>query len=203
VRIVFLMAMVYLMTSAYGIGQDSKDQGAKGGAAKSSATTPESTPQLEAAKVLRALEGTWSITENLAPDATSPNGGKGEGREVWRSGPGGYSVVEEYQSRGGNRDISGLGVLWWDDAAHGFRTIWCDSTNPTGCISFKHPIHWEGANLVLVEDYEMKGKKFTFKEVFGDITPQSFTQTLYGAEAGSPLKVDQVIYAKRVAAAGK
>jgi hypothetical protein len=53
---------------------------------------------------------------------------------------------------------------------------------------------------VLVEDYEMKGKKFTFKEVFGDITPQSFTQTLYGAEAGAPLKVDQVIYAKRVAA---
>jgi hypothetical protein len=93
--------------------------------------------------------------------------------------------------------------LWWDEAAQGFRTIWCDSTNPTGCISFKNVLHWEGSTLVLVEDYESKGKQFTFKEVFDDLTPESFTQTLYGAEAGAPLKLDQVIHAKRMAAASK
>jgi hypothetical protein len=199
-RIASLAAVVCLTMIASRMGQVSKDQGAKASSANSSATAPESASQSEAAKVLRAFEGTWSITEDLAPDATSPNGGKGQGHEVWRPGPGGYSVVEEYQSREGSRDISGLGVLWWDEAAQGFRTIWCDSTNPGGCISFKNVIHWEGSNLVLVENYEIKGKKFTFKEVFGDMTPQSFTQTLYGAEAGAPLKVDQVIYAKRVGA---
>ena len=184
---VALLIMACLTLSASGIGQVSQDESAK-------------TPEREAAKVLQALEGRWSITEELAPDAASPNGGKGEGQIVWRPGPGKYSVVEEYQSREGDRDISGLGVSWWDDAAHGFRTIWCDSTNPGGCINFKNVIHWEGANLVLIEDYEVKGKKFKFKEVFGDITPQSFTQTLYGAEAGGQLRVDQVIHAKRMAA---
>lgn len=196
-RIAFMIAAVYLTLSASSIGQVSKDGGAKAGGANSTATLSESAVQ--AAKLLRALEGKWSITEDLAP-ATSPSGGEGKGQIIWRAGPGGYSVVEDYQSKEGDRDVRGLGVLWWDDAAHGFRTIWCDSTNPGGCISFKNVIHWEAANLVLVEDYEIKGKRFTFKEVFDDITPQSFTQTLYGAEAGAPLKVDQVIYAKRMAA---
>jgi hypothetical protein len=88
-------------------------------------------------------------------------------------------------------------VFWWDDSAGGYRTIWCDSTNPGGCIAFKNVAHWHGAQLVLVEDYEMNGKRFTFKEVFGDITPGTFTQTLYGAEAGGPLKVDQIIRATK------
>jgi hypothetical protein len=200
-KIAFLIAAVYLVSAVN--TADGQDKSARATTdSQNTAATPEK-PQLEAAKVLRALEGRWSIVEELAPDATSPNGGKGEGHELWRPGPGGYSVVEEYQSREGNRDISGLGLLWWDDAAQGFRTLWCDSTNPGGCISFKNVLHWEGSNLVLVEDYEIKGKKFTFKEVFGDITLQSFTQTLYGAAAGAPLKVDQVIYARRMAAPAK
>lgn len=168
------------------------------GSAGNAAAPPQEKPVSEPTRMLQALEGKWSIVEELAPDASSPSGGKGEGQIVWRSGPGGYSVIEEYQSREGNRDISGLGVFWWDDPSHGFKTIWCDSTNPGGCISFGNVLHWEGANLVLSENYEVKGKKLTFKEVFGDITPQAFTQTLYGGEAGGPLKVDQVIHAKRI-----
>jgi len=79
----------------------------------------------------------------------------------------------------------------------GYRTIWCDSTNPGGCISFKNLARWDGEQLVLVEDYEINGKKFTFKEVFGDITPGTFTQTLYGGDGGGTLKVDQTIRATK------
>jgi hypothetical protein len=50
--------------------------------------------------------------------------------------------------------------------------------------------------LVLLEDYELNGKKFTFKEVFGDITATAFTQTLFGGESGKELKVDQTIRAE-------
>jgi hypothetical protein len=146
-------------------------------------------------KLLRAFEGTWTIHEKLTPDSTLPNGATGVGQIVWRSGPGGFSVIEDYQSKQGARQVSGLGVFWWDDAAGGYRTIWCDSTNPGGCISFKNPVRWDGEQLVLVEDYEVNGKKFTFKEVFGDISRGAFTQTLYGGEAGGSLKVDQTIHA--------
>jgi hypothetical protein len=158
---------------------------------------PESkgVPQME--KLLRAFEGTWSIKEKFAPDAGSPNGAMGEGNIVWRAGPGRFSVIEEYRSKRGSVEVTGMGVFWWDESAQGYRTIWCESTNPGGCISFRNVARWEGPELTLVEDYEVNGKKVVFKETFGDIAPGGFTQTLYGGEAGKELKVDQIIRATK------
>jgi hypothetical protein len=166
-------------------------------AAVGAAQTPAPKPGSQIEKLLRVFEGTWAINEKLPPDSSMPNGATGEGRIVWRPGPGGFSVVEDYKSKQGAREVTGLGVFWWDESAGGYRTIWCDSTNPGGCISFKAVARWEGSHLVLAEDYEVNGKKFTFKEVFGDITPGAFTQTLYGGEAGGTMKVDQIIRATR------
>lgn len=196
-----LIAVISLAGSAVGQakGKDpfvpSTNQATQPPAAAAPRAEPKPGAQIE--KLLRAFEGTWTIHEKLAPDSTSPNGATGEGRIVWRPGPGGFSVVEDYRSRQGARQVTGLGVFWWDDTAGGYRTIWCDSTNPGGCISFKNLALWDGEQLVLVEDYELNGKKFTFKEVFGDITRDAFTQTLYGAEAGGTLKVDQTIRATK------
>ncbi|MFZ0771769.1 MAG: hypothetical protein WCA49_09565 [Candidatus Sulfotelmatobacter sp.] len=156
---------------------------------------PKGSQQIE--KLLRAFEGTWSIKEKFAPDAASPIGATGGGQIVWRAGPGRFSVIEEYRSKRESAEVTGLGVFWWDEAAQGYRTIWCESTNPGGCISFKNVARWEGPQLVLVEDYEVNGKKVIFKEVFGDIAPGGFTQTLYGGEAGKELKVDQIIQATK------
>ena len=75
---------------------------------------PKPGPQIE--RLRQALEGTWSIKERLAPDTASPSGATGEGRIVWRPGPGGFSVVEDYWSRQGRRKIAGFGVFWWDEA---------------------------------------------------------------------------------------
>jgi hypothetical protein len=157
---------------------------------------PKGSPQIE--KMLRAFEGAWTIKEKFAPDAGSPNGATSAGQIVWRAGPGRFSVIEEYRSKRESAEVMGLGVFWWDEAAQGYRTIWCESTNPGGCISFKNVARWDGPQLVLVEDYEVNGKKVVFKEVFGDIAPGGFTQTLYGGEAGKELKVDQIIQATKV-----
>jgi hypothetical protein len=156
---------------------------------------PKGSPQME--KLLLSFEGAWSIKEEFAPEAGSPNGATGAGQIVWRAGPGSFSVIEEYRSKRGSVEVTGLGVFWWDEAAQGYRTIWCESTNPGGCISFKNVARWEGPRLVLMEDYEVSGKKVVFKEVFGDIAPGRFTQTLYGGEAGKELKVDQIIRAMK------
>lgn len=148
-------------------------------------------------RLLKALQGNWAITDCLSLDAANPQGAAGTGTIVWRPGPGGYSVVEEFHSKQGGKDVTGLGMMWWDESASGYHTIWCDSTNPGGCIDFKNSARWESAGLVLQEDYESNGKKFTFKEIFGDITANSFRQTLYGGEVGKDLKVDEVIEARR------
>ena len=158
-------------------------------------STTKSNPQIE--RLLRALEGSWSITDELAPDASSPKGKKGVGTIIWRRGPGGFSAVEEFRSKQGEVQFTGIGMMWWEEALHGYHVIWCDSTNPGGCINFKNAARWEGSSLILQEDYEVRGKEYTFKEVFGHITSDSFTQTLYGGEAGASLKVDEIIRGRK------
>lgn len=165
--------------------------------ARSTKKAQEPRPGAQTEKLLKSLQGVWTITDKLSPDASNPQGVTGAGTIVWRAGPGGYSAVEEFRSKQGQNDVTGLGMMWWDKSANGYHTIWCDSTNPTGCIDFKNAAQWQRADLVLQEDYESNGKKFTFREVFGEITANSFKQTLYGGEAGKDLKVDEVIEARR------
>ena len=185
---------IWLLVLA-GVGAADKNGQGQAAAVQGSAA-PKGNPQME--KLLRSFEGTWSIKEEFAPDAGSPNGATGAGQIAWRAGPGRFSVIEEYRSKRGSAEVTGVGVFWWDEAAQGYRTIWCESTNPGGCISFKNVARWEGPQLVLVEDYEVNGKKVVFKEVFGGIEPGAFTQTLYGGESGKELKVDQIIRATEV-----
>ena len=60
-----------------------------------------------------------------------------------------------------------------------------------------HLAKWEGDQLVLRDEFQRNGKRFDFKEVFSEITPTSFTQTLYQGEAGRDLKRLLTIHATK------
>ena len=128
-----------------------------------------------------------------------PNGGVGEGEEVYRAGPGGSFVIEEVQLKEATGEISGLGVAWWDENAQAYRALWCDSVNPDRCVTMTHFAKWESDQFVLRGEFERNEKRFLFKEVFSEITPISFTQTLYQGEAGKELKPLLTIHATRSA----
>src|SRR5579863_4740011 len=126
--------------------------------ARESTKVQEPKPGAQIERLLKGFQGDWAITDRLPPDAANPRGVTGTGTIIWRPGPGGYSVVEEFHSKQGQNDVTGLGLMWWDESANGYHTIWCDSSNPGGCIDFKNTARWEGADLVLQEDYESNGK---------------------------------------------
>jgi Protein of unknown function (DUF1579) len=147
---------------------------------------PPRSPEMK--RLIKALSGRWSITIRTEPNDRMPGGGLASGEEVWRPGPGGLSLIEEYHSTGDEGEIAGLGLAWWDKKKARFQVIWCDSTNPAGCIAMRYGANWERDQLVAVNEWDEAGKKFTFKEVFSGITESSFTQTLYQGEAGSHLK---------------
>jgi hypothetical protein len=157
--------------------------------------TKQTSPKMQ--KLFDTFLGTWSVTEKIEPSETLPKGGTGQGEEVYKAGPGGVSLIEEIHLREGFRESSGLGVGWWDQKAKGFRALWCDSENPNGCIMMAHLAKWEGDNFVLRGEFERDGKKFLFKEVFSEITPTSFTQTLYQGEEGKELAKLLTIYATK------
>jgi hypothetical protein len=141
-------------------------------------------PRPEIQRLFDAFLGTWSVTEKIEPTEMLPKGGTGQGEEVYKAGPGGVFLIEEIHLKEDANEISGLGVGWWDEKVKGFRALWCDSENPNGCIMMARLAKWEGDQWVLGDEFERDGKKFVFKEVFSEITPTSFTQTLYQGEAG-------------------
>jgi Protein of unknown function (DUF1579) len=157
--------------------------------AASQAPAPtERQPGHEMQRLTNMLGGRWSIRQAFEPRAGMPQGGVGQGTEVWRPGPGALSLIEELQTRVGDREFSGLGLIWWDTQAEGYRVVWCGSANPRGCVVMSKLAHWEGDHFVIGDEFERDGKKVVYREVFSDFTPDSFTQTIYEGESGGELK---------------
>ena len=156
-------------------------------------------PSPEMQRLVNALSGTWSITEKYEPGEWMPSGGLGRGEEVWRAGPGGLSLIEDYHSKTPKGEFFGLSVSWWDEKAKGYRAVWCANSLPAGCIVMAKLAKWEGNQLVLGDEFERNGKKFTFKETLSDVTPNSYSQAQYEGESGAELKQLVTIHATRVA----
>jgi hypothetical protein len=159
---------------------------------------PSPQPNPEIKRLVEAFSGTWSITLKVEPNERLPKGGGGKGEEVWRPGPGALSLIEDYHSTGDEGEISGLGVAWWDSNAQRYQVLWCDSSNPNGCIVMNQGAKWEGGEMVAKHEWEKSGKKLAFKEVFSDITSTSFKQSLYQGEPGGELKKIVSILATKV-----
>ena len=106
-------------------------------------------------------------------------------------------MIEDYRSTGDEGEFSGLGVVWWDKEAGRYQVSWCDSMNPTGCIVMKHGAKWEGDQVVAMDERDEAGKQSVIKEVFSNITDNSFTQTIYQGESRSSLKPFATITATR------
>src|SRR5207253_2344068 len=85
--------------------------------------TTKRQPSPEMQKLFNTFLGTWSVSEKIEPSKSLPNGGVGEGEEVYRVGPGAVSLVEEIQLKEPTGKISGLGVGWWDAKGRGYKAL--------------------------------------------------------------------------------
>jgi hypothetical protein len=147
--------------------------------------------------VQNLMLGTWKLKVEYAPTDKMPKGAVTEATEVWRAGPGGLSVIEEYHESGVMGEIEAVGTLWWDTEAGGRRFLWCENANPKGCDVSKAVFRWEGERMVYREDKKESGKKITVQEVFQDIAPNSFTQILSQGPAGGEIKAFVTLHATR------
>ena len=150
--------------------------------------------------VQNLMLGTWSIRTNYPPKPNQSEGDTGRGTEIWRPGPGGRSVIEEYYEKNPNGEVEGLGVAWWDEQAHGQRFVWCESGLPSGCYVSNAVAKWEGKSLVWKEEQMSGGTKTAYSEVFRDITPTSFVQELQEGANLESLHRTAIISATRIRA---
>jgi hypothetical protein len=139
----------------------------------------------------KALAGTWTTSEKYEIAEPTPAGGMGKGKAVWRPGPGGFTLLEEYRAHTPIGELFGFGLVWWDPAKE-LQHMWCINVNPTGCEMFPGPPlpgpKWNGTELVLDTEVALGPKKFAWHEVISDITPTSYTVIIDIGESRASLK---------------
>jgi hypothetical protein len=168
--------------------------------AKPAAGMPAMKPSPEIQKLAKTLVGTYNTKETHDPGPFMPNGGTGTGQAKYALGPGGFSIIETYQSKGAMGGFRGHGVMWYDAKAGGYRGVWCDNMSPACDVG--GVTKWEGDKLVGTNDSEMMGKKVSMRETISNFSPQGFKFDMEMSSEGSPMKhVMTIEYTKAEGAA--
>lgn len=166
--------------------------------ALAAAAPPLVHPAPEMVRLIQMMKGTWATTLKFEPGHTYPKGAAGRGKQIWRSGPGGLSLIEYETASTPNGSWDGMSVTWWDPQARGFRAIWCDNHQASGCLMMKNVARWQGDEFVLGDEWQQDGKTMEYKEVQSHITPTSFVLTSYVGEVGTPLKTTLTVRARKL-----
>jgi hypothetical protein len=85
-----------------------------GANAQSLTSAPKPSPEI--VQLTKSLEGVWSLSVKFEPNSSAPNGLVNTGEESWRSGPGGFTLLEEEHFPTPEGDLSLLGIVWWNTA---------------------------------------------------------------------------------------
>ena len=159
-------------------------------------------PAPEMRSLAEALKGNWSTTYEFAPGGTSPAGGTGTGEENWRTGPGGYVLMEEEHVRAPSGDMFLIAFHWWDKTTNKLRGMLCNNSGPAACdfnTYSNSSLNWDAKRLTIDMGFPQGEKKMTWHEVWSGITATSFTQTGEMGELGGPLKPAVTIHGTKLA----
>jgi len=166
----------------------------------------DSAPAPEMQSLAKALKSNWSTTYEFAPGGISPTGGTGTGEENWRTGPGGYVLMEEEHVRAPSEEMFLIAFHWWDKTTSSLRGMLCNNSGPAACdfnTYSNSSLRWDGKQLIIDLEFPQNGKKMIWHEVWSGITATSFTQTGDAGEVGGPLKRALTIHGTKVGATEK
>jgi hypothetical protein len=153
-------------------------------------------PEME--KLINALSGEWATEDTYEGDDQTPAGRLKRSRESYRAGPARLSLIEEYHGENALGKSWATGIFWWDHEAKGVHVLWCDSDAvDMGCRVLPGIGKWEGDHFVLVDQHGGSGQRVFTREVWSDLKPDSFTQTIYQGASADNLKKVLTIRAAR------
>lgn len=113
-----VLATIALLASAQRTGkpdvptaQHSQNPGSK----SQGSTQRAAEPSAELQNLSKALSGKWSLAVRFESGSEMPNGPTLQGEETWRSGPGGFTLIEEERLPTPAGDVFLLEIIWWDN----------------------------------------------------------------------------------------
>ena len=148
-------------------------------------------PAPEMQSLAKALKGNWSTTYEFAPGGPFPTGGTGTGEENWRTGPGGYVLMEEEHVHTPSEERFLIAFHWWDKTTNSLRGMLCDNSGPAACdfnTYSNSSLNWDGKELTINIEFPHNGKKMIWHGVWSGIAATSFTEAGDVAEVGAPSK---------------
>ena len=138
----------------------------------------EPRPAPEMQRLAGFLLGNWSTSEKHEPGDIAPKGGLGRGSDKVRLGPGGMSLISNYESVDPSGKFLAHIVIWWDAKAQAYRGVECHNRSAAGCeIGLWR---WEGNDLVSHEE--------GVREVFTTFTPTSHTFYMEASTDSGPMR---------------
>ena len=124
--------------------------------------------------------------------------GRGTGRVTL--GPGGLSILIDYQSKAGHmKGFHGSGVLAWDEVSKSYKQAWVDNMMPMMLVGTGH---WEGEKFIMESEGSMMGKPFKGRDEFTDFGKDGFTLTSFMSMDGSPMMKVMTLKHRHAARAG-
>src|SRR5215475_7879109 len=120
--------------------------------ASAAAQTDSSKPAPEMERLIKMWAGHWTTVEQFEPSDELPQGKRDKGAEIMRPGPGGLSLIGDYESHG---EHFGHLVVTWIPNERVYKSYWLDRTQPGVSVSTGR---WEGDKLVFTGVDESTGK---------------------------------------------
>ncbi len=154
---------------------------------------PKASPEMQ--KLNKMLVGKWTaVVKTEAAPGMAATESKGEA--IFRRGPGGLSLIEDFHSKGGMGSFYGHGVTYWDDKAKNYTGLWCDTMSAHGCEN-GGTSKWEGDKIVGFMEMEDNGKMQKYRMTYSDIKPDSVTFTMEAPDSkGSYTPMMTIVYTR-------
>jgi hypothetical protein len=127
---------------------------------------PTPGPEMDRVKF---LIGAWNLSGEYAKSSMVPQGGKSSGWYKAQLGPGGFSVIADFEADGPLGKEIGHQVFVWDPKQSVYTVVTVG--NFPGAIIGK--AHWEGENLITESEFEFGGAKMSNRAIYSKVQDKS------------------------------
>jgi hypothetical protein len=160
--IVLAAVLVVCATMAH-----SQEKSATNDPAKPAEAAPQPGPEMDK---LKFVLGTWNVDAEYAKSPMFPQGGKAPGWYKAQLGPGGFSIVADFEANGPFGKEIGHQVLSWDPKQKSYTTVTVGNSFPGVVVGHAR---WDGDNLVTESEFDMESGKMSMRATYSHIQEKS------------------------------
>jgi len=153
-------ALIVCSVAAWRPFQDKKEP------ADAAKQMPKPGPEMER---LKFLIGSWDWDAEYLKTPMVPDGGKSKGWYKAQLGPGGFSIIADFDADGPFGEEIGHQIIAWDKKQNAYTSVIVG--NFPGAVIGKS--HWDGDNLVTETEFSSGGVTMHMRSMYTDIKDKS------------------------------